>query len=121
MVTSFQSVAGSWHFSRELLSPEVATQGIANLPPAPLSGAALSEVAHPLRPRGTQQEKQDSASANTCLPLADGMNAVHEVDRMNAVHEAAACSMCQPLLPHSGICFIFHKHHRSTQRPVSKD
>lgn len=78
MVTSFQSVAGGWHFSQGLLSPEVATQGIANLPPAPLPGAALGEMAHPPRPWGTQEERQGSASANTCLPLADGMNVVHE-------------------------------------------
>lgn len=29
-------------------------------------------------PRGAQQERWDSTSANTCLPLADKMNVVHE-------------------------------------------
>lgn len=55
MVTSFQSVAGGWHFSQGLLSPEVATQGIANLPPAPLPGAALGEMAHPPDPGGLRK------------------------------------------------------------------
>lgn len=47
-VTSFQSMAGGWHFSQGLLSPEVATEGLPSLPPAPLPGAALGEAAYPL-------------------------------------------------------------------------
>lgn len=118
MVTSFQSVAGGWHFNQGLLSPEVAIQGIASLPPAPLPGAAPGEVAHPLRPWGTQQERQDSASGNIYLPLADGMNAVHEAGSVCSELPHALCA--NPCF-HTLACFIFHKHHHSTQRPVSKD
>lgn len=69
---------GGWCFGQGLLSPEVATEGLPSLPPAPLPGAALGEAIHPLKPlRGSAREKRQCLCRHmpaTC----DGTKAVRE-------------------------------------------